>query len=139
MFVYYSYSFTRQDLYQFYLQAKGNHSCFASACTCEFTWAHDWISIFHPIIITHYSIYIFARCLSRLSHMMFSIKNTYHVCMIYCNSVLWFINTAFVPYDFIKCFMYYIIDIWMPVATHGHFASNLKKMKNLFEHRAKDP
>jgi hypothetical protein len=56
--------------------------------------------------------------------MMFSIKNTYCVCMIYCNYVLWFINTTFVLYDFLKCFVYYIVDIWMPIATHEQFASN---------------
>jgi hypothetical protein len=107
--------------------SKGKSFMFCK-CMHMRVYLSSWLDFFfHPIIITHYSIYIFARCLSRLSHMMFSIKNTYCVCMIYCNSILWFINTAFVLDDFLKCFVYYIVDnIWMPVATHGYFASMTK-------------
>jgi len=53
-------------------------------------------------------------------------------------TLLWFISIAhrnrnifdmfvlaFTQYNFIGCFIYCAVNIWMPVATHGHISSNI--------------
>jgi hypothetical protein len=73
---------------------------------------HTQVGLYVCSISSLFSIFFLAKFVFPIE--CFKLRNTCCLCMTYCNSLLWFIDIAFVQYNFIKYFVYCIVYFPVP-------------------------